>query len=141
MVVKNNIIADLLKIVDESIKHLRTKQNISGKQYEKNWESQSIVEHEFQRAVQSCIDIGARLIAQRNFSKADDFHSIFAVLSQEKVIPEKLTKKMKEMVGFRNALVHEYRWIKHEEVYRHLQESLGVFQKFANQIINFLEKK
>jgi uncharacterized protein YutE (UPF0331/DUF86 family) len=141
LVVKNEIIAGLLKIVDESVKHLRTKQKISWKQYGENWETQSIVEHELQRAIQSCIDIGTRLIAQRNFSKADDFRSIFEVLSQEKVIPRDFAEKMKEMVGFRNALVHEYHWIEHKKVYRHLQGSLEIFQKFAHYIIRFLEKK
>ena len=110
------------------------------KEYLEDWEFQHIVERAFQQAIQSCIDIGARLIAQNNFSKADDFHGVFDVLSQEKVISGELAEKMKEMVGFRNALVHEYRQIKHEKVYRHLQESLGVFQKFAESIIKFLEK-
>ncbi|MEW6069327.1 MAG: DUF86 domain-containing protein [Candidatus Thermoplasmatota archaeon] len=138
--IENEIIANLLEIIRKEGTILKRKQNIPFKKYNKDWETQHIVERAFHQAIQACIDIGARIIAQKNFRAARDYHDIFIILSEQKVIPMRFCDKMKEMVGFRNALVHEYRAISHREVYRHLQKSLGIFQEFAKHIIKFLER-
>lgn len=139
--VKNAIVKDLLEVIDREVSRLMQKQGVALEDYLEDWEIQHIVERGLQEAIQACIDIGARIIAQNNFPKADDYHGILDILSQQKVIPRTFLKPMKEMVGLRNALVHEYRRIKHEEVHRHLQESLAIIQEFADYILKFLQKE
>jgi len=136
--IKNAVISNLLEIIKTEISRLKGKQGISLEEYLRNWEIQHIVERSFQQTIQACIDIGARIISKENFPTSDDYHGIFEILFQEKVLSSELAQKMKEMVGFRNALIHEYRVIKHEEVYRHLKESLDVFSKFSIQILDYL---
>ncbi|HIE28635.1 TPA: DUF86 domain-containing protein [Candidatus Poribacteria bacterium] len=48
--------------------------------------------------------------------------------------------RIHEMVGLRNALVHEYRRIEHPEVFRHLQESLPILREFASLCSLFLSE-
>ncbi|MEW6684787.1 MAG: DUF86 domain-containing protein [Candidatus Edwardsbacteria bacterium] len=132
---ENRIIEELLKLINQAVSNLRIKQKIDLEEYLKNWEVQDIVEREFQKAIQACIDIGARIIAMRNLARADDYHQVFEVLLNERILSKKMAQEMKKMVGFRNALVHEYRHIRPEEVYRHLKESLGIFEEFAREIV------
>lgn len=136
--VKNQVIEKLLEIVRKEINLLKEMQNISLESYLHDEKSQHIVERAFQQSIQSCIDIGARIISQSNFQVPDNYHEIFDILAKEKIISGSLCKKMKEMVGFRNALVHEYRWIRNEEVYRHLQKSLDTVKAFAECIVKYL---
>lgn len=117
---------------------MRRKQESSLDEYLGDIELQHIVERSLQNAIQACIDIGARIISKRLFRRAESYHDIFDVLAQEKVISSDLADRMHEMVGLRNALVHEYRTIRHEEVYRHLQESPEVLEEFAREISRYL---
>lgn len=41
---------------------------------------------------------------------------------------------MKELTGLRNVLAHEYRRIRDEEVYRHLQTAPATLHAFAKDI-------
>lgn len=139
--VKNAIIKEFLEIIEKEIESLKKKQSVSLEQYLDDWDLQHIVERSFQKIIQACIDIGARLIAQKSWGKADDYHGIFDVLFKSRVFPLEFSEKMKKLVGFRNALVHEYRMIDDKEVYRHLQESLPILQEFTNHIVEFLQKE
>lgn len=139
MPIENEIVRNLIQIIEEGISHLKEQQKMTYEEYARDWRAQDVVEREFQKTIQACIDIGARLIALRSFRRADDYHEIFVILSQEGVIPYNFVEQMKEMVGFRNVLVHEYRRIRTEEVYRHLQESLSIFEKFTNHVVTFWE--
>jgi len=136
--VENKVIEELLKIVEDAVIRLRKKQGLLLEEYLTNWEEQDIVEREFQRAIQGCIDIGARIIAKERLRKPDDYHGIFDILLEEKLLGEDLAKRMKEMIGFGNAMIHEYRYIRHEEVFRHLKESLDIFGDFARCIEKWL---
>ncbi len=138
MVIENTKLRELLEILDTETSYLKQKQSISLEDYLSNWEIQHIVERAFEQAIQACIDISARLISIKKLPTADDYHGIFDVLFQQNIIPSEFLKRMHQMIGFRNALVHEYHHIKHEEVYRHLQENLNLFPEFAAYITKFL---
>jgi len=140
MPIEDEVICNLLEIINTGVERLKGQQKLPFEEYVRNWKVQDVVERELQKSIQACIDIGARLIAQKGFRKAEDYHGVFEILSQEGVIPWEFAEKMKEMVGLRNVLVHEYRRIRSEEIYRHLQESLCVFEEFINHIVSFLEK-
>ena len=139
MSIENEVIEDLLKRLKGSVDRLVKKRKVTLDEYLEDWEIQDVVEREFLKATQACIDIGARIISQKGFQKVDDYHGIFEVLCQEGLWPSEFTTRMKELVGLRNVLVHEYRHIDPEEVHRHLRESLEVFQEYAQHIVNFLE--
>ena len=124
--------------MEEELILLRRKRRVSLDEYRGDIELQHIVERALQNAIQACIDIGARIISKELFRRAESYHDIFDVLRQEGVISPGLADKMHEMVGLRNALVHEYRVIRHDEVHRHLQESLEVLEEFAREITRYL---
>lgn len=138
---ENAVIKNLFEIIKTETGLLKEKQGIESQNYIRNIELQHIVERAFINAIQATIDTARRIISQKNFPAPDDYFGSFEILFQKKIIPWECLQKMKEMVGFRNALVHEYRLIRHEEVYRHLQESLGVFQDFLSCIVKFAEKE
>lgn len=132
---ENQVIEDLIKNLEAEVELLKRKQSISLSQYKSDFELQHIVERSFQKAIQACADIGARIISKKAFRKAEDYHDIFNVLAEAKIISPELREGMSEMVGFRNVLVHEYRIISNEEVYRHLQDSLDIFKEFVTQMV------
>jgi uncharacterized protein YutE (UPF0331/DUF86 family) len=132
---QNEILKELIELIEAEINLLKQKTKIPFSQYLNNWELQHIVERAFQNAIQACIDIGARMIAKFAFRKPDSYHEIFDILFEKNIISADVRDRMHELVGFRNALVHQYRIIDSKEVYRHLKENLDIFKEFINLII------
>jgi len=138
---ENAVLKNLIDIIKTETSLLKEKQGIGLQDYIGDIELQHIVERAFINAIQAIIDIARRIISTKNLPVPDDYFGAFEILYRKKVITWDCLQKMKEMVGFRNALVHEYRLIRHEEVYRHLQESIGIFHDFLSCLVGFLGKE
>lgn len=137
---RNTVVNELLSHLDEVLTRLEEYRSVTFEEYIENWDMQQIIERGLHRSIQACIDIGARIIAQHGFRHAEGYHEIFDILASESVIPSSFLSQIHEMIGLRNALVHEYRRIEHSEVFRHLQESLSILRKFASHVRCFYQK-
>ena len=140
MVLDNKVIEARLRKLDRSIAKLKRFSKITRTDYLANEDYQELVERNFQVAIQTCIDIANYLIAQENLPVPDEEENIFLTLSRGRILPKKLSEKIKGMIGFRNILVHEYLGIDHTLVYDLLQNRLSDFNDFAKAIVAFIEK-
>ncbi len=59
-------------------------------------------------AVEECIDLAEHLIADRSLGAPDSAGAEFELLAEHGVIDLDLARRMREAVGMRNLLVHEY---------------------------------
>ena len=141
MVLDKKVIEARLRKLDRSIAKLKRFSQITRKDYLANEDYQELVERNFQVAIQTCIDIANYLIAQENLPVPDEEENIFLTLSRVRILPKKLSEKIKGMIGFRNILVHEYLGIDHTLVYGLLQNRLSDFTDFAKAIVTFIEKE
>lgn len=116
-------------------------QRISVKEYQRNQDYQDITERNFQVAIQICIDIANYIIASANLTVPDDASNIFVTLGKSNIIQKQLAKKIKNMVGFRNILVHDYLEIEPQQVYDMLQHDLSHFDDFAEAIVRYIDLK
>jgi uncharacterized protein YutE (UPF0331/DUF86 family)/predicted nucleotidyltransferase len=128
----------MLTSLNENIKHLESKKNITFEEYQNNRDIQAIVERKLETSIQACIDIGNHLISQENMGTPDHYGEIFIILGQHNVIPQDSVDTMVKMAGFRNILVHEYRELLNERVYKFLQSGLKDFYVFARAIIKYI---
>lgn len=96
------------------------------------------VERTLQVAVEICLDIGRRLIAQEGFRYAVDGQDVFRVLAEEAVVSAELLPSLTEMARFRNLIVHDYAKIDDARVYGILVKRLGDFDAFAEAIRAYL---
>lgn len=134
------VVRRILSSLNESLEHLKSKQNVSFEEYKKDRDIQAIVERKLETAIQACIDIGNHIISQQNLGSPSDYGEIFLILEQKGVINNKQAEKLIRMAGFRNVLIHEYRDILIEKVYDILQNRLSDFYDFAQTILDYLEK-
>lgn len=137
----NEKIQKLLQHLDVCIQMLESKRSATLNEYIQARELQDIVEREFQKAIQNCIDIGARLISIRGFRPPKDYGDVFEIISEQGVIDDHCCTVMKELAGLRNIIVHEYRDIDHDEVHRHLQNNLDILRTFARQVSSWIKKE
>jgi len=93
-------------------------------------------EKTFELACVCLIDVCNLIISQKGFEKPKDSKSSIQRLVENNLINR---ERLKEMIGFRNLLVHRYAIIDDEEAYQHLSTELGDFFEFIKSIDNFLE--
>ncbi len=132
--VENHRILSILEHLREAVGRLEEKQQLALEEYLRSWSEQDIVERELEKAVQACLDAGARMIAINQWERPVDNHGVFDVLAAHDVIESGPAQSLKELVGLRNILAHEYRNIRDDEVYRHLRNATTVLRNFAGAV-------
>ena len=135
----NSKLTEVLAHLRAAVGNLESKQALSLDEYLGDWQTRDIIEREIEKAVQCCVDIGARLIALRGWRRAGNNHEILDILAENGVIGTELARRVKQLVGLRNVLAHEYRRIRNEEVHRHLLASPAVLREFAARIVEHCE--
>lgn len=58
--------------------------------------------------INSCIDMGNEVISLKQLGYPSTYRDVFTNLEHAKIIPISLGRKMRELVGLRNLLAHEY---------------------------------
>lgn len=95
---------------------------------------QDIISVNLQRAVQTCVDIGAHIISESEEERPATLGETFDALARMDVIPVDLATRLKGAVGFRNIAVHAYRKIDWEIVYAIVTTRIDDFTQFARCI-------
>jgi uncharacterized protein YutE (UPF0331/DUF86 family) len=95
-------------------------------------------------AIESCLNIGNRLISLYQFSKPvttpDTYADIFKEMNRLGVVGNDFMKRLINMARFRNRLVHLYWDIDQEVVYGFLQNNLDDFRLFQQQVVTYLQQ-
>jgi uncharacterized protein YutE (UPF0331/DUF86 family) len=95
-----------------------------------------------QLAIESCLNIGNRLIALYQFQKPMDspqtYADIFLRLRDLGVIDSELADRMVTMAKFRNRLVHLYWEIDTVKIFEIIQDNLEDFKLFEKKVVEFL---
>lgn len=91
-------------------------------------------------AIECMIDAGAIIVSAEKLGLPRDEESIFDLLAGHGVIPEGVSRRAKEMKGFRNILIHRYADVDDKIVYHHLSHRLSDFQAFREAVESFLKR-
>lgn len=134
------VVRRILSSLNESLEHLKSKQNVPFEEYKNDRDIQAVVERKLETAIQACIDIGNHIIAQQNLGSPSDYGEIFLILLQKGIINNEQSGKLIKMAGFRNVLIHEYRDILIDKVYDILQNRLSDFYDFARSVLDYLKQ-
>ncbi len=125
-----NYIDNLKEILERLVKFRAH----SLEDFQKKDDLQWALDRGIQLAVQCCIDIGDEIITGLNFRKPMNYQEIFDVLLQHNIIEIELANKLKQLVRYRNELVHEYWRLDIKENYRILNEDISFFEQYLAKI-------
>ena len=105
---------------------------------------QASSERFLQLAIESCLNIGNRLISLYQFEKPvktpETYADIFKELKSLGVVDDEFSDHLMKMARFRNRLVHLYWEIDKEAVYEFVQKDLNDFKRFQKDVVAFLNK-
>ena len=135
-----------LEIIENKIsyiqKHLATAkkyQSYTLKDLEQNDLIRGAVERELYIIAQAVIELAEAVIAYRNFRKPTTMRESLDILGETGLLPKEFIEKFVGIVGFRNALAHDYEDLKMTVVYDVLQKKLVEVEEFLKRIKGALD--
>ena len=134
--VNTSVVLSKTSGVRRRLERLKDFKRVSPEQLKNDMDTQDIVLHNLQFAIQGCLDIGSHIISDEGWGIAGSFSDMFYILQERRVITPSLADKMVAMVGFRNILVHEYETIRLDIVVNILEHHLDDIEEFLLAVIN-----
>ncbi len=136
-------ILDHLKRLNKYYLLLVGMQRLPADELDKDDISRGAAERYLQLAIESCLNIGNRIISLYQFEKPvntpETYADIFVELNRLGFIDDDFSKRLIKMAKFRNRLVHLYWELESETVNKIIQENLDDFKLFQEKIVEKLK--
>lgn len=96
------------------------------------------VKYTFITSIETCVDIAQHICSAEGWGPPADNGDAMNVLGLHEVLTAELADAMRQAVGFRNVLVHEYVAVADEIVTSRLDD-LSDLEQFAAQVTSFVQ--
>jgi uncharacterized protein YutE (UPF0331/DUF86 family) len=123
------LVAKKLAQVETYLHQLRTLARID--QLHSDVREERFICHTLQLALQAVLDVASHIVSDERLGEPQDLRELFRFLSRDGWIPEDLAESLRNMVGFRNILVHEYARVDLNVVEDVLRNRLADLDTFA----------
>jgi uncharacterized protein YutE (UPF0331/DUF86 family) len=97
--------------------------------------------HLLQVSIESCLDIAHHIVADEGYRTPSDYYDTFVILHENGILPEAFMPVLRQMVSFRNRVVHLYWGVDDAIVYRILQDNLNDFETYVGYILDFVQSQ
>ena len=135
-------INDNLQRLNKYLLHLKDIRNVERDKFINDRLLIASTERFFQLAIESCLNIGNKILSIEQLSKPakvpETYADVFQELGSIGIIDKNFALQLVKMAKFRNRLVHIYWDINPEELYNYLQNNLNDFKRFINEIVKYL---
>lgn len=129
-----------IDVLDRYLKELREILPASIEEYKKI-EKRRACERLLQVSIECVIDICGLIVIGLRLGLPAEEDDLFEKLQQAGIITSSRKESLKQMKGFRNILVHEYRHVDDMIVYEILQNNLNDFDAFKQEILQAIKVK
>lgn len=127
----NDIVLNKKESIERCIKQIQTYYALPRElPFEDDHLTQDAIAANLQRACEQSIDLANHTIKIRKLGLPKESRESFRLLAQNGIIPRDLAKKLENMVGFCNTLVHQYQELD-------IQLMKYIIEKRLNDLIGF----
>ena len=92
------------------------------------------VERELYVIAQAVVDLSEAVVAYKDLRKPTTMRESFHILEEANILPKEFVEKFIGIVGFRNALAHDYQDLKLDVVFDVLKNKLSEVEEFTSFI-------
>ena len=130
-------ITEKIKEVEEFLEELEEVAVDNFEKYLKNIQKRLACERAFEKIVEATNDLAMVMIKEKRFPLPSEDIKAFDVLTDKKIIPTELGKKLKDAKGMRNFIIHQYGKINDELVFEAVSENIV---KDVEDFIKYIKK-
>jgi len=94
--------------------------------------------HLFQVSVECCLDVSNHIIASERLRAPKNYAESFEILAEQGILPKPFLPTLRQIVQFRNRLVHLYWEVDAEIIYEILQKNLDDFDHFTRHVVSYM---
>ena len=98
------------------------------------------IEHTLQIAIQSALDVASHIASDLRLGEPETNRALFQLLARSGAITTDLSRRLSDMAGFRNVLVHGYDDLQLEIVEDVVRNHLGDLDEFVASVGRHLAK-
>ncbi len=84
--------------------------------------------------IDACIQIGIQVLTEEGLRAPENYHDVFIVLGDHRILSAPLVNSMTMMVELRNVLVYEYDVVDHMMIYSVLKRRLDDLAEFIRAL-------
>ena len=136
--VRKDLIAARIEKLRQYMKTLRAIRELDATAFKKDVYVHATAERYLHLSIESLLDIGSHIIADRDLRKPDTYSEIFEILAEEGIISKSLLKELEGMAAFRNILVHDYFRLDLDQVYIILSDKLESIENLAKEYASLI---
>ncbi len=133
----NGIIAQKLQAFDRTLAELRSLGSVTVDQLKANWQTRRAIERNLQVLVEIAIDICQRLIAIEEQSPATTGTDAIDRCVELGALSD--NENYRNMVRFRNFIVHRYEHVDPEILVSMVNKHLGDFETFRAEVLHYVQ--
>lgn len=132
----NGVIAQKLQTLDQVLTELRSLGRVNAAQLQENWRDRRAIERDLQILVEIVVDICQRLISLAGQAPAATGADAVTRCIQLGVLSD--NDAYRDMVRFRNLIVHRYEHIDVEILAAVVNRRLSDFEQFRDEILAYV---
>lgn len=133
---KNGILLQKLSVIEQSVAQLRSLTPLSVSELETDWRSRRAIERLLQICVEAVIDICQRILTLEQQSPAGSGGEAVRRCVEIGVLGSE--EPYRQMVQFRDFIVHRYEQVEVEILVGILKRQLKDFDRFREEILRYL---
>lgn len=133
--INKQLIIDRLVLIDGYLKELRILASLDKDSFLNDKKNAAAAESFLRRSLEAIFDIGRHILAKTgNIDLSTEYKAIAKGLGEKGFVGSETSKKLVEMAGYRNRMVHLYNMVSEEELYSIITSELKDIEKFITEI-------
>jgi uncharacterized protein YutE (UPF0331/DUF86 family) len=135
----NDIIVNKIQTIQRCVERAREEYQKNPAGFDTDYTIQDAAVLNIVRACEQAIDLANHIIKSHKMGIPTSSNESFDLLQKKHVIDRSLAGKLKNMVGFRNTVIHEYKRIDIEIVKSVIVSDLDDLLMFGDRIMEFVD--
>jgi len=131
----DDVLLNKASIIERCLSRIREEYLGAEDQLESNFTKQDAIVLNLLRAAEASIDAAMHVVRIKRLGVPQQTRDAFILLEENKLLDERLSRRMQAMVGFRNIAVHNYQKISLPILKSILGNQLVDFEEFTQKMI------
>ncbi len=132
-------LASILSNLRDSLEKLDILAALPQDRFVQDFTNVESTKHLLQVSIECCLDVAHHIVADEGYRSPENNYDTFVVLAEHGILPDHFMPTLRQMVSFRNRVVHLYWDVDDIVVYRILQENLDDFETYIGYVLNFIQ--
>jgi uncharacterized protein YutE (UPF0331/DUF86 family) len=132
-----DVLASILSNLRGYLRKLSILAALSEAEFVEDFTKVESAKHLLQVSIECCLDIAHHIVAEEGYRTPASYYDTFAVLHEKGILPDTFLPTLRQMVSFRNRVVHLYWEVDDAVVYQIVRENLSDFETYIGYILDF----